>query len=232
MIRWILLALAAAVPLGAQTGQIVVSVTDISGLAVSGAVVRINARPLRNVLVPFGTSQKTGADGKASVGNVPSGPYEVCAQLPGSQFLDSCSWENRPFGTFLQAGATANVAIVLKLGTRITIQVNDSGDLLSQEAFPGHKLRMEMSVKGSHPIPMVVGKTAGPRIFSIVAPADSDLRLQVRSGTFQVADTSGMRMDMKNVDSFIPMHSAPAVAQGTNVTAASPTLTLQLVGVQ
>jgi hypothetical protein len=217
----------------AQTGQIAVTVQNTLGIAVPGALVRVGARPFRNTLANFHVIQKTTAYGKVTFLQVPQGPYEVCAQLPGGLLLDSCAWVAQPVTTFLQPGSTINVTVVLKTGKRVTVQVDDAARLLSKEAFPGAKLRMEISARDVHAVPMAVTAAGNSRQFSALVPADADLRLHVRSSDFQITDATGNKLNMKDAAQFIPVHSpaanTPALLTGAT---ASPILTLQVVGVQ
>ncbi len=185
------------------------------------------------MLANYHASQKAGADGKATFTGLPEGPYEVCAQFSGSLLLDSCSWVNRPQAAFLHAGATLNVPVVLKQGTNITVQVSDNSKLLTKETFPGQKLRLEVSAKDAHSIPMLIASpTANLRQFSALVLADADLRIHVRSNDVQVADPSGTRINMKDLSQFVPLHS-PAVRSGVQpLAAALSVLTLQVVGLQ
>ena len=217
----------------AQTGQILVTVFTSTGAVVSNATVRVGARPFQGALANYHVSKKAGPDGKASFPNAPQGAYEVCAQLPGTTLLDSCDWQVRGDKTYLQAGATVNFKVVLKRGTQVVVSVADQKGLLAKEAFPGQKLSLMLSTKDSHVIPMAVTKGSTGHKFSALVPADTDLRLRIRSNDFQLSDSAGNHVDVKTPANFLPLHSnvAPAEGQAMPLTS-SPILTFQLVGLQ
>lgn len=218
----------------AQTGQITVRVHDTSGAALPGAIVRVGARPFRNTLANFHSVQNAAADGSAVFNAVPQGAYEVCAQLPGSLLLDSCSWINHGAEIFLPTGAAKTIPVVLQTGTLVVVQVDDATHQFSKEAYPGHKLRLKVSAPNMPPIPMMAKPIGNSRQFSALVPADTDLRLHVRSSELQVADPKGASLNMKDPNQFVPLHSAPAVqgAAAARSASAAPVLTLQVVGIQ
>lgn len=223
-----------ALSASAQTGQLTVTVLNTSSAAIPGALVRVGARPFRNTLANFNAVKKAATDGSAVFTSIPQGPYEVCAQLPGGLLLDSCTWVKHGTEIFVPTGATQAVTVVLQKGTLIVVQVDDTARQFSKETYPGHKLRLEVSTANTHPVPMMVKLSGTSRQFSALVPADTDLRLHVRSSEFQVADAKGANLNMKDPAQFVPLHSAP-VAQGALAVqgvSAAPLLTLHVAGVQ
>lgn len=145
----------------AQNGQIVVNVTNSSNSPVSGAIVRVGARPFRNTITNFHTSKSAGGDGRAAFASVPEGAYEICAQLPNSGLVDSCMWLSSPQQTYVHSGETKIVSIILQKGSRVTVAVTDAQGLLLNEVYAGQKLNLDISTKDSHHIPMMVAKGSG-----------------------------------------------------------------------
>ena len=143
-------------------------------------------------------SKSAGADGKVAFAGVPGGAYEICAQLPNSGLIDSCMWLSRPQQTYVRPGETKIVPIVLQKGSRVSVAVTDAQGLLSKEIYPGQKLSLDISTKDSHHIPMMVAKGTSGNQFTTLVPADSDLRVQVHSSEFQVADAAGNKLDSKS----------------------------------
>jgi hypothetical protein len=219
MRRVIFVSLVFSFSLLAQMGQLSISVKDEAGLAMPGALVTVSARPMyggaksKPGTLTFNFTGRSGANGGLSVTNVPSGAYALCARLPGSLFVDSCSWNDGASSTIVNAGSTASSSIVLKKGALAVVQLTDGLGLLASEAFPGQKVSVVVGTAGGHRIPMA-GSQQGATIrqFSAVVPVDTDLKLQVHSQTLQVTDSNGNKLDMKDPKAFIPLRIAAAAA--------------------
>jgi hypothetical protein len=238
MYRIGLILIAFGASLVAQTGQLNVSVKDEAGAAVTGALVTVSARAMFGSVsakpgqLAFHFTGRSGANGVLPVPNVPPGAYALCGQMPGSLLVDSCSWNDNAVTAVVKASVTAVPTLVLKKGAMVVVQLNDGQKLLASEVFPGQKLRMEVGTASGHRVPMIGSQQgAATRQFSAVVPVDTDLKLQVRSQTFQVTDSNGNKLDMKDPKAFIPLRvTAPAALQTLGATAA-PHVQLGLAGV-
>ena len=75
---------------------------------------------------------RSGAGGTFRFDQLPAGSYQVCAQAPRSQWLNSCDWGAKPLIVSVTAGATGKLAVVLRKGALVPIRVDDPSRALSQ----------------------------------------------------------------------------------------------------
>lgn len=67
--------------------------------------------------------------------SAPAGVFRICAQLPGSDLLDSCVWSRTPAEIVVAPSRTALVPpVVLRRGYAMTVEVEDVQQVLRKEA--------------------------------------------------------------------------------------------------
>jgi hypothetical protein len=124
------------------------------------------------------------------------GPYRLCAQVPGSAWLNPCEWGLRPeTATLSIANQSPSVTIILKKGVAVPIRVDDPGRSLSQYEgkTPGAHLLLGVSNDALvfHPAQLTSEDSNG-RNHQIVIPFDAPVKLVVSSFFFQLSDASGI----------------------------------------
>jgi len=84
---------------------------------------------------PFHQWTRTGPGGQFQFSGVPAGRFILCAQLPGTDLLDSCQWDLQPPSVVVSGSATVNVPpITLQKGYPLRVRIDDPrGDLSVQE---------------------------------------------------------------------------------------------------
>src|SRR5919108_935320 len=72
------------------------------------------------------------SDGTFSLPPLLDGTYVICAQTPGTQWLNSCEWGGKGATVSIPSGkASSEVAVTLAKGALVTVRVNDPGQLLA-----------------------------------------------------------------------------------------------------
>src|SRR5258708_35055275 len=105
------------------------------GTAIVGAIVELQRRPPfppgRSVRTEWST--QSGAGGTFSFDGLYGGPYRLCAQVPGSTWLNPCEWGLQPPAVSLSTTQpSASVTMVMKKGAAVPIRVDDPGRWLAQ----------------------------------------------------------------------------------------------------
>jgi len=141
-----------------------------------------------------GTSQGSGSDGSFSIANLAAGTYNVCVNMPSSQFLDPCHWSAPVSVTLTSGQVLKGLQVKVKQGTTVTVHLNDPSQLLS--ANEGKKAGAHMLVgvwtpDGLFHAASVSSKGNAAREYSVTVPYDTALQLSLFSGFFQMADSNG-----------------------------------------
>jgi hypothetical protein len=217
-----------------QTGTASVSggmVAD-TGHAVPGALVTVMAVPATIPppagFTPLTTNAFAASDGTFSVGSLPAGKYQLCAQTQRTAaLLDPCLWStSQTFVTLAAGQAVSGQRITLISGTLLKLYINDPGGLMLANDGKTPGAGMIVAVGGSTNIltPFFVdATTATGREHSLAVPAGTPLKLVVFSAFYRIADASG--------NAVTGTYSAPVSV--ATATAASPTtLTINITGLQ
>ena len=201
--RWACLAIALGGALlwaQAPNGQIVGQVRDERLRPVAGARVDIHAVPVGKTLPkPFQASATTKADGTYLIA-VPSGTFQVCANLRGSQLLDSCTWTTAPARAIVAGGQRLELApIVLKRGHLLTVRLDDARGVLAQEERKrgGARLLVGISTRYGMFRPMASRRLPTGRIHEVLVPRDTPLEVSLHGRGFALADEKGAAVDVR-----------------------------------
>ena len=137
----------------------------------------------------------SGAGGSFRFTGLSVGTYEVCAQVPGTLWLNPCEWGLQPPAASLSdAQPTVNVTMVLKKGIAVPIRINDPGKILDQNEgkTPGAHLRLGVrnDAAGFQTAP-IVSKDQSGRFQQIIIPFNANVNLVAQSSFFHLLDSNG-----------------------------------------
>lgn len=204
--RWIVFLLACLVPaLAAQatgfnrTGRIGGNLTGEDGSAIVGAFVSLELLPPYPKRLPKTTwTLVTGGGGAFQFDQLNAGRYRLCAQVPGSTWLNPCQWGSKsPLFTVTPAQPVANASLVMKRGAAIPIRVEDSGQLVSKHEgkTPGALLALGVT-NDAHAFQAArfVSRDSSSQNLEVVVPFNSQRRIVVRSAYFQLANSAGVAL--------------------------------------
>jgi len=193
-------------------------VADATGAKLSGAVVAVYRRAPQT---PVYRSQ-TAADvnGAFTLGSLPAGTYNICAQVPGANYLDPCTWTTSPPSVAVTDGQTASGnTIRLKAGGVLKVRVNDPGQSLAQrpnDPGPGHVF-IGLTIPLGAPLAMPMTKNDSTGLeFQMVVPMDTSLTALAYSKevAFQDPDQNAVPLGGSNRNVIVPSNG-PATATVT-----------------
>lgn len=208
-----LVGLLSPVYLLAQTGdgQIQGTVVSPSDQPVPRASVTVQLQHSRGT-APFRASVFTEQDGGFLVPNVPPGAYRVCIQVPGTSFLNPCTWSAAPPTVTVASGQTASVgALRLEEGYVVKVRLNDAGGLLQSDegSVPGARVQLGVWTPNGFFIPLRVRtRSATSRELELPVPFGASVELSARSGFYDLTDENNSRVDA-NQGARIPIQATP-----------------------
>jgi len=169
--------------------------TPIAGVSMS---LHLASPPPTGKLRNFPSPVKSGADGSFSFGSLHAGPYRICAQAPGTVWLNPCEWGLQlPAAALSAAQKSATLAVTMKKGVALPIRVDDPSQLLSNHEgkTPGAHLLIGVASDAQvfHHATLVSTDSAG-RNYEIVIPFGAPLKLVVNGGFFLLGDTLGQAL--------------------------------------
>jgi hypothetical protein len=181
-------------------GTIGGTLTGDDGTIIGGAFVGLTVVPP----YPAGRLRRTewttvsGADGSFQFGQLATGTYRVCAQAPGTAWLNPCEWGPQPAALSLASGQpSANVAIVVNKGAVVPIRLSDPSGFLSQHegTVPAAQLLIGVSNDASFFLTApIISTDATGRNLQIVIPFGVTVNLSVSSSFFQLSNSSGIAL--------------------------------------
>jgi len=180
---------ASAVCATAQTARIKGLVQTEDGTAVAGTRVLVT----RLVAPPFKTVVQTAQDGSFDAPGLPAGSYRICPDLPSQQYISPCVWLDPSAIVTVQDGQEVDEAqIVLKLGTTLTVTVDDPGALAQPRTTAGSSPQfLFLAVKGAknplYPL-FPVARNGSTATYQMTVPFDTDLKLLVQGVGIAVTD--------------------------------------------
>jgi len=188
--RFPLLFILAAGPLLAVSGPqgiISGSIRGETGGVIPGAIVsayRISSLP------PLVFHVAAGAGGSFSIKNLPAGTYRLCAQAPGSDFLDPCRWSSSQTEINLVNGQVSTGTVLsLKKGSVVKVRINDAGGVLDQKASkPPHISAGVWTAKSLFCPATLTAHDASGRNFEVVIPQDAPYRFSLSAVNVQIQD--------------------------------------------
>lgn len=191
----------------AQTaGTIEGQIVDERLRPIVGATVSISAVPRAGVkFQPFLTSAVSARHGMFGA-SAPVGVFRICAQLPGSDLLDSCVWSRTPAEIAVTPSRTALVPpVVLRRGYAMTVEVEDVPQVLRKEAGKkgGPYLNVAMAAPNGMYAPLKrTSKTSGADEFVAFIPRDTPVGFALESQRLKVKDDKGKDLDLKQAHKF------------------------------
>jgi hypothetical protein len=148
---------------------------------------------------PFHQWTKTGSGGQFQFSGVPTGRFILCAQLPGSDLVDSCQWDSQPPSVVVSGAAAVNVpAITLQKGYPLRVRIDDPrGDLSVQELrTQGAGVRLGVWTPTGMFVPLALRyKEPRGEEHEAVLPYRTPLRLLAQGQRFVLADERGNAID-------------------------------------
>ncbi|MBI1898773.1 MAG: carboxypeptidase regulatory-like domain-containing protein [Acidobacteria bacterium] len=169
------------------------------GTAIVGGYVSMALRPPHpKRLRQTDWTAVTRAGGVFQFRGLNDGQYSLCAQVPGSTFLNPCEWGLQPVQVGLSpAQPIATVTIAMKRGAAVPIRMEDPGELLSQHEgrTPGAHVLIGVGNDGFAFLPApVVSRDRTGRDHQVVIPFNSLVKLVVHSSFFQLSDAAGIAL--------------------------------------
>ena len=203
-------------------GSISGTVTGSDGTVITSAYMSLDAIP------PYSSSRSvqtewaalSDANGAFTFSGLSPGTYQVCAQLPRTQWLNPCAWGTAPPAVSLSdSQPTASVSVLMIKGVVVPIRVNDAQQLLANNEgiTPGAHLLMGV---GHPPIlfgdASVASQDSGGRTYQVTVPYGFAANLVVYSSFFHLSNSAGTALP-QSAATFIPFtvasgQSPPSIA--------------------
>lgn len=201
MVRTLLILILFAAEALAQTATASIqgSVTDAqNNRPVAGA----HVTAIRSELPPARQTARTGSDGVFQLSGLPAGTYTICAQVPGSLYLDPCKWTAgpanplaKPAGLVLAAGQkVTGAAVRLAQGSALTVRLEDPGQVLSQKTKDGRVPHVAAGVWGTNNLFHPAAPSSADKngvTYTLAIPKDTPLRFQIVSRDLKLSDSAG-----------------------------------------
>ena len=190
---------------------------------IQGAVVAPNGQPVARASVtaqlqrspgtaPFRAGAFTEANGSFVISDVPPGLYLVCVQVPGTTFLNPCTWSAAPPSATVAAGQTASAGTIqLETGYLVKARLNDSGRLLQTDEgrVAGARVQVGVWTPNGFFLPLRVRtRNAVSRELELPVPFGTSVALSARSGFYDLADENNAQVDA-NQGARIPIQASP-----------------------
>ena len=202
-------------------------VQGTDGSAISGAVVSLTALPPHQRSRLRAWSAVTGRDGFFSFQALYPGQFQVCAQVPGTAWLDPCRWGLKALVvTLSDKQPTVSSILVIEKGAMVPVRISDPSALLDKNEgiTSGAHLLLGLSNDRGAWEPATLGtKDSAGRTYLVVVPFDRPIKVTAASSFFGLASGDGIPLERNGI------------ALMTTVTATSakvpPTITISVIGV-
>lgn len=181
-------------------GSLAGVVTGTDGKLISEATVEATLMdpssrvPSRRPGVPFVRSATTGPDGSFRLDKLPPGMYALCVQLSESEWLSSCTWGRQPVVAEATEPGSDPITIALRKGAAISVQIEDIDGALARHEEKTAGAHLLVGVGGDdllfRPAPLATAGGA-TRLYRVLVPFDTSIKLVVGSTLFRLADESG-----------------------------------------
>lgn len=186
-------------PLLGDNGVVAGTVTGEDGSLISGAYVTLHLafkpRPAahQRIRTQWGISTEPG--GSFRFTGLLDGSYRICAQAPRTAWLDPCEWGFPvPTVSLTRTERSRAVAISLKKGAEVPIQVDDPSQLLFQnlgKTAGAHLLVGVRTAAATFRPAIVSSQELTGRTLRAVIPFDRPVKMEVASSFFKLADSGG-----------------------------------------
>jgi hypothetical protein len=196
------------------TGSIPGTVSGSDGTVIAGAYVTIVAVPpySSSRISPTQWAALSDGNGAFVFTGLNGGTYQVCAQVPQTQWLNPCAWGTSPPALSLSASQpTSNVSVVMTKGVIVPIRVNDPQQLLAQNEgiTPGAHLLMGI---GHPPFlfddALIASQDTAGRTYQVTIPFGFAATLKIYSSFFRISNAAGVALPQGAVTA-IPFTVAP-----------------------
>ena len=184
----------AAFPIAAQSGlgSIEGRVLDYAGVPVTGA--NVTATLVTPGRAGSQLRSLSGDNGAFVLSPVPPGGYAVCAEFPARQLLDPCAWGERTLHINVDPSQRVVAGVKLLKGVPLNVRIDDPSQILTaEEAMPGGGgLMIGVHAPNGlfHPV-RPAGRDGQGRGFTILAPAETALRLALNNRKLAIEDAAG-----------------------------------------
>ena len=147
---------------------------------------------------PFRAVAYTAADGSYTIGGIPPGNAQVCAQLPGSDYLDPCNSGVAIASTPVASNQTVSIPVQMAKGYRLKIHVDDKNGLLSKYEGASAAAHLAIVVRAGNRFfspTRITGSNANGRDEEVLVPYSIPLQVTAMSAVFALADASGQPLE-------------------------------------
>lgn len=198
------------------------SQNDAAAGQIQGTVVSSDRQPLVRASVlaqrqpgsgaQFRATTFTGPEGGFLLSGLPAGVYRVCFQLPGTTFLNPCTWSAAPPTVAVMAGQTASLGeLQLENGYLVRVLLTDAAGLLQTDEgrVPGARVQVGVWTPNGLFLPLRVRtRNAASRTLELPVPFGAAIVLSARSGFYDLTDETNARVDAAS-GARIPIQAAP-----------------------
>jgi hypothetical protein len=179
-----------------------------AGKPVAGAVIvasRTTAPAARGVAT-------SSFDGSFQMPNLPAGTYNLCVQVPGGAYLNTCHWGTQPTPVTVAVGQkSAATTLKLTAGSVLKIHVDDAGQLLTQKTKEGYSPDLVMGVwsGGTFYPARIANKAATAADYQVTVQFDASLKFSIHSRLLVLGNASKQPLS-GNTDQQSFQHAAAA----------------------
>ena len=187
----------AQVPVRVEAGGVIAGhVEGEDGKPLPGAVVSVLRALVSDVLRPSPPVRSVVTDdsGSYQLTGVVAGSYVLCAQLPGSEWLDPCEWDAvRKVVTVTSSQVVRGAVIRLSRGAIVKVRVDDAGDTLTRtQKDRGFVLLAGYQVENGP----FISKSANQRDkrfveYKFAVPLDREVKVGLRARGLVLQDAGG-----------------------------------------
>lgn len=200
----------------AGTSEILGRVTDAETKAGLAAVVNWTRQITdEDTSSPIAGAVLADDTGAFHISALAAGTYVLCAEIPGKDYVNPCSWESVLPTVAVKAGQKANnVQLAVNPGLRLSFEVTDREKRVAGKGkSQGVRLGAYFVVPGGRRVDLPLTRSDGDvHVLEAVVPADRDLPLVVEGEDLAFTDLEGNPWNV-NRAAYVITKSAPGVKQ-------------------
>lgn len=186
----------------ADTGVITGTLAGDDGTPIAGADVTLQSTDAPAPIVrrsrTMQRSVRTGEGGLFRFDQLNVGAYRLCAQAPGTLWLDPCEWKfTVPTVPITERLRQPEVKIVLKKGAAVPIRIDDAGQHLERNEgknIGAHLLMGITTRSATFQVARQISKDSTSRVYQVVVPFDTTVNAVISSSRFKLTDTTGLAL--------------------------------------
>jgi hypothetical protein len=185
---------------------------ELLSSTISGTVRGVNSAPIAPAIVtlhqrpPYSPARLlqtewvavTKPDGSFKFEGLRRGTYRLCAQSPGTVWLNPCEWgPQSPDIVLSDTERDAHVPMVLKQGAVVSIRLEDPAQLSSSSDALSRGGRVLLGVANDARVfrPATrVSKDGTGENYEVVVPFSATVTIVVHSSSFELSDSAGVRL--------------------------------------